>query len=118
MALPEPENTQIDHPTLDSGIHIRDSKTAQANLWQMVVAALLVVGILSVFFYGLTEQRNEVPGVATKIAGGEPQPKGNVAAPLGADQQKASAGKANTAAPAPATNQAPPQTTTGSAPAR
>ena len=59
MALPEPENTKIDHAKLDSGIHIRDSEAAQASLWQVFITALVVVAILTVFFYGVTEQRNE-----------------------------------------------------------
>jgi hypothetical protein len=114
MALPEPENTKIDHAKLDSGIHIRDSEAAQASLWQVFITALVVVAILTVFFYGVTEQRNE-DGVA-QIAGAQPSQQSNVASPAGADQQTANSGKANTAAPAPAVKQAPASATTGAAP--
>ena len=63
MSLPDPENTRIDHPIEDSGIHIRDTERAPASLWQMTIAALLVITILVIFFYGLTSQREEVAGV-------------------------------------------------------
>jgi hypothetical protein len=63
MSLPDPENTRIDHAIEDSGIHVRDSERATATLWQMLITALLVVAILTVFFYGVTEQREEVAGV-------------------------------------------------------
>lgn len=94
MSLPDPENTRIDHPTTDSGIHIRDSDQAPATPWQMFVAALVVIAILCVFFYGLTEQRTEVAGA--------PNQNSNIAAPLGQDTQ--------TAAPKPTS-----ATTTGAA---
>ena len=117
MALPEPENTEIEYAKLDSGVHVRDTKVAPASLWQIFITALVVVAILSVFFYGLTEQRTETAGVA-QIAGSEPAQQANIASPVGADQQKASSGKANTAAPAPAVKQAPGSATTGAAPAK
>jgi len=116
MALPEPENTTIDHAKLDRGVHVRDT-VAQASLWHMFITALMVVAILTVFFYGLTEQRTEVAGVA-QIAGSQPTQQANVASPAGADQQNANSGKANTPAPAPAVKQAPGSATTGAAPAK
>ena len=60
MSFPDPENTRIDHPIEDSGIHLRDAERAPVTLWQMLITALLVVAI---FFYGVTEQRDEVAGV-------------------------------------------------------
>jgi hypothetical protein len=97
MSLPDPENTRIDHPRVDSGVHIRDSERAPATPWQMFVVGLLVIALLCVFFYGLTEQRTEVAGT--------PQENSSVAAPAGQATQSA-----NTPAPPPAT--------TGAAPAR
>jgi hypothetical protein len=61
--------------TLDSGVQVRDSERAPASAWQIGMAAVLVIAILCVFFYGLTNQRQEVAGNA--------QPHTNVAAPLG-----------------------------------
>ena len=63
MSFPDPENTRIDHPIEDSGIHLRDAERAPVTLWQMLITALLVVAILTIFFYGVTEQRDEVAGV-------------------------------------------------------
>jgi hypothetical protein len=110
MALPQPENTEIDHATLDSGVHIRDTERSPATGGQIAVAGLLVAIILVVFFYGLTSQRVEVAGV--------PPSHSDVAAPLGAGQQTPNAGTAKANAPAPAVNKAPAPMTTGSAPKR
>jgi len=54
---PEPE-------ILDSGVHVRDSERAPATGAQTTLVAILVVAILSVFFYGLNSQRNETTGPA------------------------------------------------------
>jgi hypothetical protein len=62
MTLREPENTDVDRPTLDSGVHVRDSERAPASSWQILMVTILVVAILCVFFYGLTSQRVEVAG--------------------------------------------------------
>jgi len=91
MSLPEPENTHIDRPIEDSGIYIRDSERASITTWQVFITSLLVIAILCVFFYGLTEQRVEVAGA--------PQEQSNIAAPVGQDQQKPNAPPASTAAP-------------------
>ena len=64
-----------DRPTLDSGVQVRDSERAPASAWQIGMAAVLVIAILCVFFYGLSSQRQEVAG--------NTQPHTNVAAPLG-----------------------------------
>jgi hypothetical protein len=64
-----------DRPIIDSGVHVRDSERAPASAWQIGMAAVLVIAILCVFFYGLTSQRQEVAG--------NTQPHTNVAAPLG-----------------------------------
>jgi len=63
MSFPDPESTRIDQPIEDSGIHFRDAERAPATLWQMLITALLVVAILTIFFYGVTEQRDEPAGV-------------------------------------------------------
>lgn len=110
MALPEPDNTRTDHARLDSGVHVRDTERAPATGWQIFVTSLLVLAILVVFFYGLTEQRVYIAGVQPSHS--------NVAAPLGADRQKANAPQANTNAAAPAAGRAPPPMTTGAAPRR
>jgi hypothetical protein len=101
MSLPDPENTQIDRPIEDSGIHIRDTERAPITTWQIFITSLLVIAILCVFFYGLTEQRVEVAGA--------PQHNANIASPLGQDRQAATAPK-----PAPPAGTA----TTGAAPSR
>jgi hypothetical protein len=62
MTFPDPENTRVDHPIEDSGIHIRDTERAPVTLWQMLITGLLVVAILTIFFYGVTEQRQETTG--------------------------------------------------------
>jgi hypothetical protein len=79
MSMPDPENTRIDHPIEDSGIHIRDTEHAPVTLWQMLITGLLVVAILTIFFYGLTEQREEVTGppqqqAATNVPPAQEQP--------------------------------------------
>lgn len=51
-----------DRPTLDSGVHVRDTERAPASAWQIGMAAVLVIAILCVFFYGLTSQRQVVAG--------------------------------------------------------
>ncbi len=62
MSLREPDNTPIEPVIEDSGIHARDTERAPVTLWQMTITALLVIAILCVFFYGMTEQRQEVSG--------------------------------------------------------
>jgi len=91
MSLPEPENTQIDRPIEDSGIHVRDTERASITTWQVFITSLLVIAILCVFFYGLTEQRVEVAGA--------PQQQSNIAAPVAQNGQKPAAGPANVGAP-------------------
>ena len=51
-----------DRPVLDSGVHVHDSERAPATAWQIGMVAVLLIAILSVFFYGLTSQRQEVAG--------------------------------------------------------
>jgi hypothetical protein len=101
MSLPESENTQIDRPIEDSGIHVRDTERASITTWQVFITSLLVIAILCVFFYGLTEQRVEVAGA--------PQQQSNIAAPFAQNGQKPAAGPANVGAP---------PTTTGAAAAK
>ena len=56
-----PERTN-EPEIVDSGVHVRDSERAPASGAQMTLVAALIVAILSVFFYGLNSQRNEVTG--------------------------------------------------------
>ncbi len=78
MSLREPDDTRIEPVIEDSGVHVRDSERAPITLWQMLVTALLVVAILSVFFYGVTEQRNEVSGPPSQqTATSVPPPSGS-----------------------------------------
>lgn len=77
MSLREPENTRIDHPIEDSGIHVRDSERAPATMGQMAVTALLVIAILCIFFYGVTSQRVETSGPPQQqTASSVPPPNG------------------------------------------
>jgi hypothetical protein len=91
MSLPDPHNTQIDRPIEDSGIHIQDPERASITTWQIFITSLLVIAILCVFFYGLTEQRVEVAG--------RPQQQSSIAVSVGQDQQKPAAPPATTGAP-------------------
>jgi len=58
----QPDNDPGDQTTFDSGVHVRDSERAPATAWQITLTAVLVIAILCVFFYGLTNQRVEVAG--------------------------------------------------------
>jgi len=62
MSLREPDNTPIEPVIQDSGIHTRDTERAPVSLGQMLITGLLVIAILCIFFYGVTEQRQEVSG--------------------------------------------------------
>lgn len=62
MAVEEPEIVTLEPPVVDSGIHVADPEDNPASGWQITLAAILVVAILSVFFYGVTNQRLEVAG--------------------------------------------------------
>ena len=77
MSLREPDNTPIEPAVEDSGLYVRDTERASANLWQWTVTALLVIAILCIFFYGVTEQRNEVTGPSQQqTASSVPPPNG------------------------------------------
>ncbi len=96
-----------DRPMLDSGVHVRDSERAPATAWQIGMAAVLIIAILCVFFYGLTSQRQQVAGSTPSSAQAT-----NVPA---TDQQKHNVGTTG-AAPKPenppgATRQQQPQKT-------
>jgi hypothetical protein len=88
MASPKPENTNVEPVIEDSGVHVTDTERAPVGIWQLLVTALLVVTILVVFFYGLTEQR-------TYVAGLNP-PKPNIASQTGNAHETATANKATT----------------------
>lgn len=60
MSFEDPAKPDL--PVLDSGVHVRDSERAPASAWQIGMAAVLVIAILCVFFYGLTSQRQQVAG--------------------------------------------------------
>ncbi len=78
MSLPDPENTRIEPAIEDSGIPVRDTERASITLWQMLITGLLVIAILSVFFYGVTEQRTEVSGPPQQqTANSVPPPSGS-----------------------------------------
>jgi hypothetical protein len=62
MAVEEPEIVNVETPVVDSGIHVADPEDTPASGWQITLAAVLVVAILSVFFYGVSNQRLEVAG--------------------------------------------------------
>lgn len=82
MSLREPDNTRIDEPVIeDSGVHVRDSEHAPITLWQMTVTALLVIAILCIFFYGVTEQRDEVTGPPQRQAASSVPPANGAASP-------------------------------------
>jgi len=99
-------------PVLDSGVRVRDSERSPASAWQIGMAAVLVIAILCVFFYGLTSQRQEVAGSAA--------PSTQAANMPAASQQKQNAGTTG-AAPRPesppgATRQQQPQKTDATPP--
>jgi len=62
MAVEEPNIVNAEPPVVDSGIPVADPDTTPASGWQITLAAILVVAILSVFFYGVSNQRLEVAG--------------------------------------------------------
>jgi len=96
MSMQQPEPP--DHPIEDSGIHVRDSERAPATGWQITMAGLLIVAILCVFFYGLTNQRQEV-------AGPQPAQQAQNVPPPQTQQKPATTGQGGT----PAQNAANPQ---------
>jgi hypothetical protein len=59
----EPETTRTTEPAIeDSGVLVRDTEREPAGLGRLAITALLVIAILCIFFYGVTQQRNEVSG--------------------------------------------------------
>ena len=62
MTVEEIQSLNAEPPVVDSGISVRDPEVAPASGWQITLAAVLVVAILSVFFYGVSNQRLEVAG--------------------------------------------------------
>lgn len=62
MTVEEIQNLNAEPPVVDSGISVPDPEQTAASGWQITLAAALVVAILSVFFYGVTNQRLEVAG--------------------------------------------------------
>jgi hypothetical protein len=60
MAVEQPERSERE--IVDSGVHISDTERSGMSAWQVLMAAALIVAILCVFFYGLTNQRVEVAG--------------------------------------------------------
>ena len=82
MSLREPDNTSIEPVIEDSGIHARDTERAPMSLGQMLITGLLVIAILCIFFYGVTEQRQEVSGPPQQQASTSvPPPSGTQAQP-------------------------------------
>jgi hypothetical protein len=82
MSLREPDNRHIDEPVIDdSGVLVRDSERAPITLGQMAMTALLVIAILCIFFYGVTEQRNEVTGPPQQQAANSVPPANGTPSP-------------------------------------
>jgi len=81
MSLREPDNTPIEPVIEDSGIHTRDTERAPVSLGQMLITGLLVIAILCIFFYGVTEQRQEVSGPPQQTASSVPPPSGTQTQP-------------------------------------
>ena len=57
-----------DRPVIDSGVQVRDSERAPATAWQVGMAAVLIVAIFGVFFYGMASQREQVAGSTARAA--------------------------------------------------
>ena len=83
MSMREPETARSPEPLIDdSGVLVRDSERAPMTLGRMTVTALLVIAILCIFFYGVTQQRNEVSGPSEQQASTSvPPPSGSQAQP-------------------------------------
>ena len=92
MSMREPETSRTPEPLIeDSGVLVRDSERAPAGLGKLAVTALLVIAILCIFFYGVTQQRNEVSGPTPQT---EQQASTSVPPPSGTQAQRP--GKAET----------------------
>ena len=59
--MQEPERT-TEPEILDSGVHVRDTEHARASGAQIGVTVLAVIAILSLFFWGVNNQRTEIAG--------------------------------------------------------
>jgi hypothetical protein len=82
MSLREPDNTPIEPVIEDSGIHTRDTERAPMSLGRLLITGLLIIAILCIFFYGVTEQRQEVSGPPQQQASTSvPPPSGTQAQP-------------------------------------
>jgi len=84
MSLREPDNTPIEPVIEDSGIHTRDTERAPTSLGRLLITGLIVIAILCIFIYGVTEQRHETSGPPQQQASTSvPPPSGTQAQPPG-----------------------------------
>jgi hypothetical protein len=57
---------------IDNAVHIEDPEANKAGGTQIAIVAVAIVAILSIFFYGLNNQRTEVSGPQTAATGAAP----------------------------------------------
>lgn len=95
---------EADPVIVDSGVHVRDSEHARASGIQIGLTFLAVIAILSIFFYGLNNQRTEIAGSETTqtttaaaasgdTGGTQPQPASQAAKQNAAQQADQQQGK-------------------------
>jgi hypothetical protein len=71
MSVHEPN--RIEQPeVIDNAVHVPDPETEKAGGTQIAIVAVAIVVILSIFFYGLSNQRNEVAAPQTAASGAAP----------------------------------------------
>jgi hypothetical protein len=110
MTMHEPDRT--DEPeVIDNAVHVPDPETEKAGGTQIAIVAVAIVVILSIFFYALNNQRNEVAPPQTASTGAAPVNPGASppAAQAPSDQKPPTPGNA----PSIATGQGDSTRTTG-----
>jgi hypothetical protein len=71
--MTQPEPTRTDPPeVIDNAVHVPDPEDNRAGGTQIAIVAVAIVVILSIFFYGLNNQRDEAAGPQTAAAGAAP----------------------------------------------
>lgn len=100
MTLPEQDRPQEpqDPVVEDNAIHVPNPETARANGTQIGIAAVAVIAILFIFFYGVNNQRDETASSPSTTPVATTQP------PAGGEKPSPQA-QANPPANAPAPNQ-------------
>jgi hypothetical protein len=75
MTLEPERDNDNEKEILDSGVHVRDSERSAASVMQITVAAVAIVAILSLFFWGVNHQSEQIAGSeatqATTAASGD-----------------------------------------------